>query len=128
MIGITQAYLAGDAGSSAEIISESSPRMALDGPRLARRSGRLRQPQDAADRLGIANAAVEGHPLRLRQGKESGCDPLVRFRLSNARLQSPGQVDGHGFVQEAGTHVEVQNSLPLEGAVACFFEQLALGR
>src|SRR5713226_1768850 len=87
----------------------------------------LGQPQDAGDGLGIADAAIERHPFRLRQGKKFRCDPLVRLGLRFAGLEPPGQADGHGFVEKAWADVEMQDSLPMSGPVAGLLEHLALG-
>src|SRR5450631_2243477 len=87
---------------------------------LARWSRHLSQPQDPGDGLGIANASIDRHPSRLRQTEKSDCDPLVRLGLGLASLQAACQVDSHSFVEKTWAYVEMQNSLPLAGAVAGF--------
>src|SRR5229473_2739785 len=84
---------------------------------LARWSRHLGQPQDAADGLGIADAAIERHPFRLRQGKKFRCDLLVRLRLGFAGPEAASQVDGHGFVEKTGADVKMQDSFPVQRAV-----------
>ena len=61
------------------------------------------------------------------KGKNFDCDSLVSFGLGYAGSKPAGQVDGHGFVEETGAYIEMQDSLPLAGGVAGFFEQLAFG-
>src|SRR5258708_7049675 len=79
---------------------------------LARWSRHLGQPQDAADGLGIADAAIERHPFSLRQSKEFRCDFLVRLGLGLAGPEAASRVDGHCFCGKPAAYLKIQVSLP----------------
>ena len=47
--------------------------------------------------------------------------PLVGLGLSFAGAQVASEIDGHGFVEEAGTNVEMQDLFPPSRGIAGFF-------
>src|ERR1019366_2636916 len=137
-LGITHHGLAGSSvcrdgacpvslgGSGNPVRGDAASRVSTGNPLLPRPSRHLRQPQDAGDRLRVANAPLERHPLRLRQTEKPDRDLLVRLGLGRACLEAACQVDGHRFVEKAGAYVEMQDSFPLAGAGTGFFPQIPL--
>src|SRR5580704_10564953 len=92
---------------------------------MPRRLRLFGEPENSADGFSVADAAVQRHLTRSRQGEKASCDSLIGFGLRFTRPQTAGQVDGHGFVEEAGADIEMQDSLPMAGGEAGLLEQLA---
>lgn len=64
---------------------EGESRSRRRSPRPARHFG---IPQNSGDRLCVPDTSPQCHALCFRKRKESNCNPLVDFRLGDARLQS----------------------------------------
>jgi hypothetical protein len=73
------------------------------------------------------NGTADDHANRSGQRHQSLIDDLVFFGLGLPLSQARGQVDCHGFGNESGAGVELQNAAPVVGGVSGFFQKFALG-
>jgi len=94
-------------------------------PDLVARKPHLREPEDAADGFGVADASGEDHCPGDRQGEEVSRDFFVGFRPGWAGLEIARKIYSHSLVEEAGAGVKIENTPPASGGIAGFFEQLA---
>jgi hypothetical protein len=105
----------GDRSLKSAVLSAFSPILAY------------RQPEDRGDGFGILDRSAQDHVHGFRKREEMLFDDFVLFRLGRTRLKTARPEDCHGFGDESGAGVEVQDALPGAGGVAGFFQQFALG-
>ncbi len=86
------------------------------------------EPEHAGDGFAIVNASGHDHADGGAEGEEFDFDNFILLRLSGAGTQAFGQVNGHGFGDEARTGIEIQDSLPAGGGEARLLEQFTFGR
>lgn len=55
-------------------------------------------------------------------------DDFVGFGLRLADAKASGEIDGHGFGDEARTGIKVKDAAPTGGGIAGFLEEFALSR
>ena len=83
-------------------------------------------PQNSDDGFAIADSSRHNEPHNFRERNQFMLDALIGLGPGNACLQSPGQKYCHGFFQEAGAGIKEEGFFPQPGAIAGFFQQLAL--
>jgi len=86
------------------------------------------EPEHASDGFAIVNASGHDHADGGAEGEEFDFDNFILLRLSGAGAQALGQVNGHGFGNEARTGIEIHDSLPACGSEARLLKQFTFGR
>ena len=86
------------------------------------------EPKHASYGLAIVNASSHYIADDGAEREEFDFDDFILLWLCGSWAQAPGQINGHGLRNEAGTGIVVQDSLPATGGVAGLLKKLAFGR
>lgn len=113
--------------ASLPLISAAAVFQALHSSVLRRfSSSDVVEPEDGRNSLGIADGAAHHHAHRGGQRDQPLVDDFILLRPGLAGVQARGQVDSHGFGDEAGAGVELQDPFPAGGGVSRFFQEFPL--
>lgn len=83
--------------------------------------------RDADESFAVVNLVGGDESERLRERCADDLDVLVFLRVGGALLDVAGEIDLHGFAEEAGAGVVLCQRSPAFGAEAGLFDHLALG-
>ena len=85
------------------------------------------EPQQGRDGLSIPDGPAQNHANGRGQGDEPLVDDFIVLGLCFAFAEARRQIDRHGFRNEAGAGVKLQDAFPMSRGISGFLEQFALG-
>jgi len=82
----------------------------------------LREPEDAADGFGVADAARKCHFASDRKREEARGNLFIRFGACRPGSEFAREVDSHSLVEETRADIEMKDALPVSRGIAGLFE------